>query len=505
MTIKEVEIKSGLQRSNIRFYERCGLLKPQVLSNKYREYSQEDLDELMRIKLLRGLGITVEQIKQLQSGRLKLRDVMDTRIKETETEAEGAQYAGKLCRAIFDGNISYSELNGSSYADYLPTEENDTPMTLDVGNEAANVVKMTFKRIAARLIDMTLYSEIFLGALRLFGLSRYDLPDLSMIRIGSNFSVRSFLISRDLAVILATFLLMLIIEPVLLHFFGTTAGKWLMGLRVKARDGSRLDYTDSLKRTFGVIFYGYALGVISIVTLICQIRNVYNLSRGETMEWDLTLWSKVTDGKVRGYRFAVCITAAAVVFIIGFAVERARLAPPNTGELTVGEFAENFNYLSGVKYIDFFARYDVVPIDENGVWTAGCRYPLSESSAYGNSTLPLDAEPVCSYVISPGGNVTKVTFELEKAGDSGGVRALTELVLTMAQAYAFAEADIAPFSPESFGIEREIRNTNPFEDFRLTVGNTLVAFEVEYSGYVPEGDYLEPYFRCALTMEKLDN
>ena len=39
MTIKEVEILTGITKANIRFYEKEGLLAPGRSSNNYREYS----------------------------------------------------------------------------------------------------------------------------------------------------------------------------------------------------------------------------------------------------------------------------------------------------------------------------------------------------------------------------------------------------------------------------------------------------------------------------------
>ena len=57
MKIKEMEERSGMTRANIRFYESEGLLSPEREINGYREYSEEDLQVLMRIKLLRSLHI----------------------------------------------------------------------------------------------------------------------------------------------------------------------------------------------------------------------------------------------------------------------------------------------------------------------------------------------------------------------------------------------------------------------------------------------------------------
>ena len=68
MKINEVEQAIGITKKNIRFYEEQGLLKPSRNSaNGYRDYSKEDVDTLCQIKLLRKLGIPIEEIKKLQS------------------------------------------------------------------------------------------------------------------------------------------------------------------------------------------------------------------------------------------------------------------------------------------------------------------------------------------------------------------------------------------------------------------------------------------------------
>ena len=68
MNIKEIEERSGLTRANIRYYEQEGLLAPARRENKYRDYSEEDLETLLRIALLRSLGFSLDEIRRLQSG-----------------------------------------------------------------------------------------------------------------------------------------------------------------------------------------------------------------------------------------------------------------------------------------------------------------------------------------------------------------------------------------------------------------------------------------------------
>ena len=72
MTIKEVEALYGMARANIRYYEQEGLLQPLRSANGYRDYSQEDLDTLEGIRLLRCLHFSLEEIKALQAGSAHL-------------------------------------------------------------------------------------------------------------------------------------------------------------------------------------------------------------------------------------------------------------------------------------------------------------------------------------------------------------------------------------------------------------------------------------------------
>lgn len=69
MKINEVEALVGITKKNIRFYEEQGLLKPGRNSqNGYREYGEPEVELLRQIKLLRKLGVPLEEIRQMQTG-----------------------------------------------------------------------------------------------------------------------------------------------------------------------------------------------------------------------------------------------------------------------------------------------------------------------------------------------------------------------------------------------------------------------------------------------------
>lgn len=58
MTIKEVETLTGITKANIRFYEKEGLLAPGRSSNNYREYSEDDVEHLRKIRIFRIMGFS---------------------------------------------------------------------------------------------------------------------------------------------------------------------------------------------------------------------------------------------------------------------------------------------------------------------------------------------------------------------------------------------------------------------------------------------------------------
>lgn len=73
MRIKEVEAKVGITQKNIRFYEKEGLLNPsRQRENGYRTFSDEDVARLQRIKLLRKLDVSLEDIARMLNGELGL-------------------------------------------------------------------------------------------------------------------------------------------------------------------------------------------------------------------------------------------------------------------------------------------------------------------------------------------------------------------------------------------------------------------------------------------------
>lgn len=101
MRINKVEELVGINKKNIRFYEEKGLLNPvRNAENGYREYSEEDVENLQKIKLLRQLSIPIEEILKLQQGYLTLEDCMRRHIIALDREEENIKQRKSVCKQL---------------------------------------------------------------------------------------------------------------------------------------------------------------------------------------------------------------------------------------------------------------------------------------------------------------------------------------------------------------------------------------------------------------------
>jgi len=114
MKIHHVEKMTGLTQKAIRLYESKGLLSVDRSENGYRNYSEQDLETLKTIKLLREAGIAIPDIKLYLFGVITLDEMVEKRKKEIESESgkSSSQYVSceKLAGRIADGTSENSEL-----------------------------------------------------------------------------------------------------------------------------------------------------------------------------------------------------------------------------------------------------------------------------------------------------------------------------------------------------------------------------------------------------------
>ena len=102
MKINEVEAQVGITKKNIRFYEEQGLLSPRRNSeNGYRDYGEAEVAALRQIKLMRKLGVPLEEIRRMQAGGT-VADGMRRHLVTLERERKSLEQSIQLCQSLKD-------------------------------------------------------------------------------------------------------------------------------------------------------------------------------------------------------------------------------------------------------------------------------------------------------------------------------------------------------------------------------------------------------------------
>ena len=117
MTIKDVEQKTGLRRSNIRFYEKERLIEPAKNSNNgYKDYSQEDVDKIKKIAYLRTLGVSIEDIRSIMLHEITLYEVIKTQSAKLEEQITELKNSKKVCDKMLQSDtLTFEDLNIEAY------------------------------------------------------------------------------------------------------------------------------------------------------------------------------------------------------------------------------------------------------------------------------------------------------------------------------------------------------------------------------------------------------
>lgn len=123
MRIGEAAKETGLSVSNIRFYEKKGLLRPRRKEeSRYREYGTEDIRRLKEIMLLRKMGLSVESIYLMYEGQAELSVLLKRQEQELAEQMEMLSGSLNLCRRIRQEG-ALEELDVDRWLNYVHEEE----------------------------------------------------------------------------------------------------------------------------------------------------------------------------------------------------------------------------------------------------------------------------------------------------------------------------------------------------------------------------------------------
>lgn len=133
MKINEVEQQVNITKKNIRFYEQQGLLSPKRnLENGYRDYSEEDVTELKKIKMLRKLSLPLEEIRRIQKGDLILTDALQRQVILLERERASLEETTRLCQLLSEETCQYQTFSPDKYLERMVEMEQEGTKFLNV-------------------------------------------------------------------------------------------------------------------------------------------------------------------------------------------------------------------------------------------------------------------------------------------------------------------------------------------------------------------------------------
>ena len=282
MKIKEVEQLTGIAKANIRYYESQSLISPNRESNGYRTYDESHVRELLKIKLLRTLGLPIESIKALCDGKKSLEDALSEQKAHFQGQHQELALSEKIISIMLDSDSVFHELDPDKYLILLGQEE--TPIQRDINTKPV----LPMRRLLARTLDFTIYNLIL------------------YLLVPGLFQAKGF----HLLLIFAEILMLIVMEPFLLSTVYTTPGKLVFGMTVTSLDGKKLTYKEALNRTLLVLQHG--LGFCApFLKEYMQISSYIATEHGGEFIWEQKSELNIRDSKAWRYVvFAVLFLAA---------------------------------------------------------------------------------------------------------------------------------------------------------------------------------------------------
>ena len=430
MTIQEMERASGLERTNIRFYEREGLLNPQRRDNGYRDYSEEDLQLLLKIKLLRRLGFSLDAIRSLKDGDTALDEALTRRLSAMEGQRRELDATERVCTEMRQDGASFPTLDAQRYLNAY-----DQSLRLPSGirtkvpeSDRVEPVRCPWRRYFARAMDLSLVTLVIYLILALaFHVNLSNLNGLLEWFLG-----------------LFCWLVLVPLEALCLSRWGTTPGKWLMGLRLEHVNGQLLRFEDAAWRACRVFIKGEGL-TLPFYNLYRLWKSYKAVTDGEGVEWDEDVTIIVSDFRWwHPVRYIAAEAAhSAVLFIFAILIP---MMPLNRGDLTVEEFVENYN-----RQAKYMGADDLI-LQTDGTFVG--KY----DTGYGTVVIDLDNNDDLEFTFSEeNGILTEVAYTREmfnpfygRYADSEGKAAIQLAIMS----FAWADAPLwAPAGAQNWADE----------------------------------------------------
>jgi hypothetical protein len=157
-----------------------------------------------------------------------------------------------------------------------------------------------WRRYWARLFDITFIMPIYIFIIALFS------P-------GLNYTITRM--DGFIGSILLLLFYLIFFEPMMLSSFGTTPGKSLLGIKIRALSGKKISYSTGMRRGFLVWLNGMGMG-IPFVALFTMTIAYSKLKRNGITSWDERCGISVIHGQLSIFRVILFIT----IFVFCFSI-----------------------------------------------------------------------------------------------------------------------------------------------------------------------------------------
>ena len=182
MKINEVEAQVGITKKNIRFYEEQGLLSPRRNSeNGYRDYGEAEVAVLRQIKLMRKLGVPLEEIRRMQAGGT-VADGMRRHLVTLERERKSLEQSIQLCQSLKDREERLEALDAAGLLEEMEKLEQAGTTFRDKQKNDLKPVRYAGAVVMA-LLTTVLMAAIIALMVWGFAVDPADAPPLALVAV----------------------------------------------------------------------------------------------------------------------------------------------------------------------------------------------------------------------------------------------------------------------------------------------------------------------------------
>ena len=182
MKINEVEAQVGITKKNIRFYEEQGLLSPRRNSeNGYRDYGEAEVAVLRQIKLMRKLGVPLEEIRRMQAGGT-VADGMRRHLVTLERERKSLEQSIQLCGSLKDREERLDALDAAALLEEMERLEQTGTTFQDKQKQDAKPVRYAGAVVMA-LLTTALMAALIVLMVWAFTVDPADAPPLALLLV----------------------------------------------------------------------------------------------------------------------------------------------------------------------------------------------------------------------------------------------------------------------------------------------------------------------------------